>query len=116
MLTELKAEQHKVGNISNRVFTNDGRPILSIRTAFEIARDKAKTQDLHLHDFRHTTITRWSAMGIPREIVMAASGHHSIQVHDGYVNIKEKHIADAFFIATTLLHSKVVEKETAASY
>jgi integrase len=116
VLNELKAEQRKVGNISNRVFTNRGRPILSIRTAFELAREKAKIRDLHLHDLRHTAITRWSAMGIPRDIVMAASGHHSIQVHDGYVNIKENHIKDAFSVATTLLHGKSVENESAASY
>jgi integrase len=116
VLNELKAEQRKVGNISNRVFTNRGRPILSIRTAFELAREKAKIRDLHLHDLRHTAITRWSAMGIARDIVMAASGHHSIQVHDGYVNIKENHIKDAFSVATTLLHGKSVENESAASY
>jgi integrase len=116
VLNELKAEQRKVGNISNRVFTNRGRPILSIRTAFELAREKAKIRDLHFHDLRHTAITRWSAMGIPRDIVMAASGHHSIQVHDGYVNIKENHIKDAFSVATTLLHGKSVENESAASY
>jgi hypothetical protein len=55
-------------------------------------------------------------MAIPRETVMAASGHHSIQVHDGYVNIKENQIKDAFAIATTLLHSKSVENASAASY
>jgi hypothetical protein len=55
-------------------------------------------------------------MGIPREIVMAASGHHSIQVHDGYVNIKENHIKKAFSVVTTLLHEKAVENPTVASY
>jgi integrase/recombinase XerD len=87
ILNELKAEQRKATTIANRVFTRHGQPIKSIRTAFELAREKAKIIDLHPHDFRHTAITCWSAMGIPREIVMAASGHHSIQVHDGYVNV-----------------------------
>ena len=41
VLDELRAEQSKVANISNRVFTRNGRPIRSIRTAFEMARDKA---------------------------------------------------------------------------
>src|SRR5262252_39373 len=34
VLSELEAEQAKVSNISNRVFTRDGRPIKSFRTAF----------------------------------------------------------------------------------
>ena len=116
ILNELKAEQRKVATIANRVFTRQGQPIKSILTAFEFAREKAKIIDLHPHDFRHTAITCWSAMGIPRDIVMAASGHHSIQVHDGYVNIKQNHIKDAFSIVTTLLHEKAVENASAASY
>lgn len=117
VLNELKAEQQKVKSISNRVFTRNGRPITSIRTGFEFARENAKISDLHLHDFRHTAITRWSAMGIARDIVMAASGHHSIQVHDGYVNIKENHIKKAFSsVVTTLLQEKPVDSAVAASY
>jgi integrase len=88
---ELKAEQAKVSNISNRVFTRDGRPIKNIRTAFELAKEKVKIKDLRLHDFRHTCITRWSMSGIPVEAVMAASGHHSIEMHQSYVNVKESH-------------------------
>ena len=53
----------------------------SIRKAFEVAREKAKIEDLHLHDFRHTCITNWTKAGIPQSIVMAASGHHSVDTH-----------------------------------
>jgi integrase len=40
VLDELKMEQRKVASISNRVFTRDGKPIKSIKTAFELAKDK----------------------------------------------------------------------------
>ena len=73
MLDELKAEQIKVSNISNRVFTRKGRAIASIRMAYESARDKAGIRDLRLHDFRHACITRWTMSGIPTEAVMAAA-------------------------------------------
>src|SRR5215469_7729573 len=53
VLNELKAEQKKVSSISGRVFTRHGRPIKSIRTAFEEARKKAGIEDLHFQDFRH---------------------------------------------------------------
>ncbi len=66
ILNELKAEQRKVTTIANRVFTRQGQPIKSIRTAFEFAREKAKIMDLRGPDFRHTAITagrRWEFRG-----------------------------------------------------
>ena len=66
ILNELKAEQRKVATIGGRVFTRNGRPIKSIRTAFEKARDSAGIADLRLHDFRHTAVTRWALAGLPR--------------------------------------------------
>ena len=62
---ELREEQRRVPNIANRVFTRNGRPMKSIRKAFELARDQAGIEDLHLHDFRHTCITNWTKVGIP---------------------------------------------------
>jgi len=117
VLDELKMEQRKVASISNRVFTRDGKPIKSIRTAFELAKDKKGIENLRLHDFRHTCITRWSTtMEIPREVVMAASGHSSIEMHDGYVNVKENHIRNAFKMHTRCSHEKPVDEGKAVSY
>ncbi|MEE8114819.1 MAG: site-specific integrase [Nitrososphaerales archaeon] len=116
VLDELKMEQKKIASISNRVFTRNGKPIKSIRTAFELALEKNGIQDLRFHDFRHTCITYWATMGIPREVVMAASGHSSIEMHDGYVNVKENHIRDAFKMYTRCSHEKPVDEEKAASY
>ena len=116
VLEELKTEQKKVASISNRVFTRDGKPIKSIRTAFELALKKNGIQDLRFHDFRHTCITNWATMGIPREVVMAASGHSSIEMHDGYVNVKENHIRDAFKMFTRCLQGKSVDEGKAVSY
>jgi len=109
VLDELKAEQTKVSNISNRVFTRNGRPIASIRTAYELAREKARIHDLRLHDFRHTCITRWTMAGIPVEAVMAASGHSSLEMHYSYVNVKESHLSESFNkMFTRCLHEKAV--------
>jgi integrase len=96
VLDELKAEQRKVANISNRVFTRNGRPITSIRTAFEEAKGRAHVEDLHLHDSRHTCITRWASMGKAQPAIMAAAGHHSIQQSNDYVNLKDEHLKQSF--------------------
>jgi integrase len=72
---------------SGRVFTHKGKPVETIRRAFELARDKAKIEDCHLHDFRHTCITRWAMAGIPPAAIMAAAGDHSLEMHNRYVNL-----------------------------
>jgi integrase len=116
VLDELKAEQIKVSNISNRVFTRNGRPIASIRTAYELAREKARIHDLRLHDFRHTCITGWTMAGIPVEAVMAASGHNSLEMHHSYVNVKEAHLTESFNkMFTGCLHEKAANNDAAVS-
>jgi integrase len=119
VLDELKAEQSKVSNISNRVFTRDGKPIRSIRTAFDLAKEKASITDLRPHDLRHTCITRWTMAGIQREVIMKASGHASVEMHDRYVNVKEHHLTSAFAeffkMQTTCRHEKETEGDEAVN-
>ena len=116
VLDELKAEQKKVSSISGQVFTRNGRPMTSIRTAFEEAREKAEIEDLHLHDFRHTCITRWAAMGIPQPAIMAAAGHHSIQQNQDYTNMKDTHLKQAFRNSTPVIQDTGLETTRNVSY
>ena len=117
ILRELREEQRRLPNIANRVFTRNGRSMKSIRKAFELACKRAHIEDLHLHDFWHTCITNWTKVGIPTAIVMAASGHHSIETHKIYVNIKERDIEIAFKnLFTTFQHEEAVESKASASY
>jgi len=116
VLDELKTEQKKVSSISGRVFTRYGRPMKSIRTAFEEAREKAGIENLHLHDFRHTCITRWAAMGIPQQAIMAAAGHHSIQQSNDYTNMKDEHLKQAFGNYTPVIQPKPLDAASDASY
>ena len=97
MLEELRAEQRRIPNVGNFVFTRpNGRPIKSIRTAFDMALEGARLDDIVLHDFRRTAITRWTAMGIPRDVVMTCSGHKPSGVHDGYINFSDEQLVEAF--------------------
>jgi integrase len=116
VLNELKSEQKKVSSISGRVFTRNGRPMKSIRTAFEEAKEKAEIEDLHLHDFRHTCITRWAAMGIPQPAIMAAAGHHSIQQNQDYTNMKDTHLKQAFRNSTPVIQDTGLETKRNVSY
>lgn len=114
VLAELRSERKLYRNIAGRVFTRRGKSIKSIRTAFELARKKAGISDIVLHDFRHTAITRWAAMGIPQEIAMKASGHQSLAMHYRYVNLQEQHVREAFSVATSWQHEKMASEKTVA--
>ena len=117
ILDELRVEQKRVPNTMKRVFTRSGRPIKSIRTAFERARKAAEIADLRPHDFRHVAITRWATMGIPQAAIMAMAGHHSIAQNDDYTNMKEDHLLEACRSYTAVIQEKPQEKplETAAA-
>jgi integrase len=128
VLEELRAEQRKIPNLGGYVFSRkNGRPITSIRTAFERARHEAKLDHVIFHDLRRTAITRWTDLGIPRDFVMAASGHKPSNVHDRYLNFTDKQMTDAFAIVMiapeqrrkmvpTWPHSKTVETGSGVSY
>jgi integrase len=116
ILNELRQEQKKVATIGGRVFTRNGRPMKSIRTAFERARKTVGITDLRLHDFRHSAITRWALMGIPQAAIMAAAGHHSIPQNLAYTNLQPDDVKDAFKLATQVEQTKAVETKSNVSY
>ena len=103
VLDELKAEQKKIASISSRVFARYGRPMTSIRTAFELAKEKAGIDDLRLHDLRHTCITKWATQGLAQQAIMAAADAHSIQQSNAYVNMKDEHLKQAFKSSTPVI-------------
>jgi integrase len=88
----------------------------SIRTAFEEAREVAGIEDLRLHDFRHTAVTRWALMRIPQAAVMAAAGHHSIPQNLAYTNLQPDDVKNAFKLATQVQQGKALETASNASY
>jgi integrase len=120
VLEELRAEQKRVPNMGGLVFTRkNGQPITSIRTAFEKARREAKQGRVILHDLRRTAISRWTDLGIPRDFVMAASGHKPSNVHDRYLHFTDKQLTDAFraiMFPPSFPQTKEVENTNAASY
>jgi integrase len=58
-----------------------------IRTSFSKACNKAKINDFHFHDLRHTAITRMISAGMPPVEVMRVSGHSTLSCLYRYANI-----------------------------
>lgn len=74
---------------------------VTIRTAFAKACKAANVQDFHLHDCRHTAITRMISAGIPPVEVMRVSGHTTLSCLYRYSNLD----SDTVFRAAAALDS-----------
>jgi integrase len=64
----------------------DGTLHNGLSTAFKAA----GIEDFRFHDLRHRAITRWCQMGMPTNIIMAASGHRTTNIFLRYANIQGK--------------------------
>lgn len=96
VLLELREEQRKVPNTVARVFTHVDRPIKSVKVAWENTRRRAGAEDIWLHDFRHTAITRMEAEGVPPGAIMATTGHKTFQMHQRYTHFSDDQILAAY--------------------
>jgi len=68
------------------VFTYQGKPLKSIRTAFLNACDRAGIKNLRFHDLRHTFATRLVLAGVDLATVSKLLGHSSIQMTMRYAH------------------------------
>lgn len=71
----------------------------TIRTSFVKACKAANIKDFHLHDGRHTAITRMIRAGMPPVEVMRISGHTTMSAFYRYANLD----SDTIFRAAALL-------------
>ena len=69
------------------VFTFRGKPIKSVRTAFEKARQKAGLEDVRFHDLRHTFASRLVQGGVPLYDVKHLMGHKSLEMVQRYAHL-----------------------------
>jgi integrase len=128
VLFELREEQKRVPNIAGIVFTRkNGKPIRCIRESFKLAAEKAGCPKTIPHDFRRTAISRFTELGIPDAIVMAAVGHKPTTVHEKYNCFTDEQLTNAFRplmispeerrkMFPTLPHGKELENASGVSY
>jgi len=87
---------------------------VTVRTSFAKACKAANVEGFHLHDCRHTAITRMIRAGIPPVEVMRISGHSTLSCLYRYANLD----CDSLFRAATVLdayHAETVALESASS-
>lgn len=60
----------------------------SVRLAFERIRNRARVDDLHLHDLRHECISRLVERGLTLFEVQQVSGHRTLEMLQRYVHLQ----------------------------
>ena len=77
------------------VFTRNGQPIGSIKTAWNAALRRAGIRDFRWHDLRHTFGSRMVASGVDISLVQDLMGHSSITTTRRYVHHHDTSLRDA---------------------
>jgi len=83
---------------------------VTVRTSFAKACRAAAISDFHLHDCRHTAITRMIRAGIPPVEVMRVSGHQTLSCLYRYANLSD----DSVFRVATALDTSYAAQTTHA--
>jgi integrase len=71
------------------VFTYGGKPIGSIRRAFETACQRAGIAGVVFHDLRHAFVTNMQRAGVDYFRIMAITGHRTMEVFKRYHTIDQ---------------------------
>ena len=74
----------KKERINEWVFNYKGSHLTSIRTTFEVACKRAEIEDFHFHDLRHCFVTRKRREGVPDRVIMAITGHQTMECFKRY--------------------------------
>jgi integrase len=84
------ADMAKVGRLyTNRVFLYEGKPIESMKTAYQTALRNAEIADLRFHDLRHCAASNLRRAGVDTVTAMRIVGHKSEKMHKRYNSLSE---------------------------
>jgi integrase len=72
-----------------RVLNRNGKPIKSIREAFEAVYRRAEIEGFTFHDLRHPAINNWRLQGHDYFRIMAATGHKTLNVFKRYNTVSK---------------------------
>lgn len=68
------------------LFTHQGKPIKTWKTAWSGAKKRAGITDFRWHDLRHTVASRWVAKGMDISMVQELLGHSNITTTQRYIH------------------------------
>lgn len=107
----------KAGQRVPSVFTYAGKPIGSVRRAFDIACREAGITDMVFHDLRHTFVTDMRRAGVDYFRIMAITGHKTMSAFKRYHTIDHQDLHHAIGQLDTYLDTSAADsKKTSSKY
>jgi integrase len=97
------------------VFTYKGKPIESVKTAFQDAKRKAKIGDFRFHDLRHCAITNLRKAGVSDSVIMSISGHKTHAVFRKYDRVDRQDRQTAVQRVRLLIDTVMTQAENPAA-
>ena len=79
-----RALERERGEIMPHVFHRDGKPIRSMRRAWDAACERAGLGGLLFHDLRRTAVRNLERAGVSRSVAMSFTGHETESVYKRY--------------------------------
>lgn len=92
-----------------------GKPYRDVKKAFQNALTKAKIQDFHFHDLRHTFASHCVMAGIDITTVSRLLGHKSLTMTLRYSHLAPSHMVNAVNILDATINGKTVSTKIAQS-
>ncbi|MBW2149767.1 MAG: site-specific integrase [Deltaproteobacteria bacterium] len=77
------------------VFTYRGKPIVSIRKAWERARGRAGMPEVWFHDLRRSANTKMDQEGVSRSVIKAITGHATDSMFERYRPVPDSEVFEA---------------------
>jgi integrase len=91
LLTDLKAVKTGEFVFPTERKYKESRPLLNPRQWFEIVLERAKVDNFHWHDLRHTFASRLVMKGIDLHTVSKLMGHKTLTVTQRYAHLSPEH-------------------------
>lgn len=81
--------------LDGRIIISKGKPERFLRDAFEKARDRAKIQNLRMHDLRHTAASHLIMAGVDLRTLAEILGHKTLAMVLRYTHLLDSHTLNA---------------------
>ncbi len=85
--------ERETGSIIPYIFHRDGAPILSIRNAWNRARDAAGLPNHIPHDLRRSAVRNLERAGVPRSVAKGIVGHKTDAMYSRYAIVDSRDVA-----------------------